>query len=101
MGQEEPTVEALLVVEQEVLVEGQEVLLVVKLEVLVEAHPEEGEVESAVAVAPSGSLLHLVKILTRSSIHTSKLVKLAPIANSRTFYKYQNETAFTLKIDGY
>ena len=66
--------------QEALLVEGQEVLLVVKLEVLVEAHPEEGEVESAVAVAPSGSLLHLVKILTRSSIHTSKLVKLTTYA---------------------
>ena len=51
-------------------------------EVLVEALPEKGGVESAVGVAPSVSVspLQLVKISTRSSTHTSKLVKLTTYA---------------------
>ena len=55
--------------------------------------------ESEVGVVPNANLLP-VKNSTRSSIHTSKLVKLQPNANSRKFVDiYKNETAFALKMD--
>ena len=55
--------------------------------------------ESEVGVVPNANLLP-VKNSTRSSIRTSKLVKLLPNANSRKFVDiYKNETAFALKMD--
>ena len=54
--------------------------------------------ESEVGVVPNANLLP-VKNSTRSSIHTSKLVKLQPNANSRKFVDiYQNVSAFALKM---
>ena len=74
-------------------------MLAAVLEMLAaEAVLAEAVEESEVGVVPNANLLP-VKNSTRSSIHTSKLVKLQPNANSRKFVDiYQNVSAFALKM---
>ena len=76
------------------------VLLGVVLEMLAaEAVLAEDVEESEVGVGPNASPLP-AKNSTRSSTHTSKLVKLQPNAISRKFVAIlQNGTAFALKIN--